>query len=119
MQHTSCTEDRIQHALNMCLDGLRQRPASAAIWNGELQQQSPLISVFRGQSANLLFLGMKKTVAFSELTPPQTAPEADRPEPKAPVSAQLQCSAAASAYKRLVFGSHGEGVCKRWRKLCE
>uniref|UniRef100_A0A8C5DHF7 Phosphoinositide 3-kinase regulatory subunit 5 n=1 Tax=Gouania willdenowi TaxID=441366 RepID=A0A8C5DHF7_GOUWI len=31
MQHTSCTEDRIQHALNRCLDGLRRSPAAAQI----------------------------------------------------------------------------------------
>ncbi|KAM9769156.1 phosphoinositide 3-kinase regulatory subunit 5 isoform 1-T3 [Menidia menidia] len=33
MQHTSCTEDRIQHALDRCLDGLRQSPTSAHHWN--------------------------------------------------------------------------------------
>lgn len=35
MQHTSCTEDRIQHALDRCLDGLRQSPTSAHNWNGK------------------------------------------------------------------------------------
>ncbi|XP_056136328.1 phosphoinositide 3-kinase regulatory subunit 5 [Lampris incognitus] len=29
MQYTSCTEDRIQHALDRCLDGLRQSPTAA------------------------------------------------------------------------------------------
>lgn len=38
----------------------------------------------------LLFLGMKNTAAFSELTPPLTASEADSAELNAPVSAQLQ-----------------------------
>ncbi|XP_028422715.1 phosphoinositide 3-kinase regulatory subunit 5 isoform X2 [Perca flavescens] len=33
MQHTSCTEDRIQHALERCLDGLRQSPTAAHHWN--------------------------------------------------------------------------------------
>ncbi|AWP05838.1 putative phosphoinositide 3-kinase regulatory subunit 5 [Scophthalmus maximus] len=33
MQHTSCTEDRIQHALDRCLDGLRQSPTAAHHWN--------------------------------------------------------------------------------------
>ncbi|KAM8878670.1 phosphoinositide 3-kinase regulatory subunit 5 isoform 2-T3 [Spinachia spinachia] len=33
MQHTSCTEDRIQHALDRCLDGLRQSPTAAQHWN--------------------------------------------------------------------------------------
>ncbi|XP_074545415.1 phosphoinositide 3-kinase regulatory subunit 5 [Halichoeres trimaculatus] len=33
MQHTSCTEDRIQHALDRCLDGLRRSPTAAQHWN--------------------------------------------------------------------------------------
>ncbi|XP_029950950.1 phosphoinositide 3-kinase regulatory subunit 5 [Salarias fasciatus] len=33
MQHTSCTEDRIQHALDRCLNGLRQSPTAAHHWN--------------------------------------------------------------------------------------
>ncbi|XP_034449696.1 phosphoinositide 3-kinase regulatory subunit 5 isoform X1 [Hippoglossus hippoglossus] len=33
MQHTSCTEDRIQHALDRCLDGLRRSPTAAHHWN--------------------------------------------------------------------------------------
>ncbi|XP_029364035.1 phosphoinositide 3-kinase regulatory subunit 5 isoform X2 [Echeneis naucrates] len=33
MQHTSCTEDRIQHALDRCLDGLRQSPTATHQWN--------------------------------------------------------------------------------------
>lgn len=33
MQHTSCTEDRIQHALDRCLDGLRQSPTATQHWN--------------------------------------------------------------------------------------
>ncbi|XP_008314996.1 phosphoinositide 3-kinase regulatory subunit 5 isoform X2 [Cynoglossus semilaevis] len=33
MQHTSCTEDRIQHALDRCLDGLRQSPTEAPHWD--------------------------------------------------------------------------------------
>ncbi|XP_055013705.1 phosphoinositide 3-kinase regulatory subunit 5 isoform X2 [Boleophthalmus pectinirostris] len=33
MQHTTCTEDRIQHALDRCLDGLRQSPTAAHHWN--------------------------------------------------------------------------------------
>ncbi|XP_041642285.1 phosphoinositide 3-kinase regulatory subunit 5 isoform X2 [Cheilinus undulatus] len=33
MQHTSCTEDRIQHALDRCLDGLRESPTAAQHWN--------------------------------------------------------------------------------------
>ncbi|KAM6972833.1 phosphoinositide 3-kinase regulatory subunit 5 [Aplochiton taeniatus] len=33
MQHTSCTEDRIQHALDRCLDGLRRSPTAAVHWN--------------------------------------------------------------------------------------
>lgn len=35
MQHTTCTEDRIQHALDRCLDGLRQSPTAAHHWNGK------------------------------------------------------------------------------------
>lgn len=38
MQHTSCTEDRIQHALDRCLDGLRQSPTAAHHWNGKILQ---------------------------------------------------------------------------------
>ncbi|XP_008412779.1 phosphoinositide 3-kinase regulatory subunit 5 isoform X1 [Poecilia reticulata] len=33
MQHTTCTEDRIQHALDRCLDGLRQSPTAEHHWN--------------------------------------------------------------------------------------
>ncbi|XP_045073514.1 phosphoinositide 3-kinase regulatory subunit 5-like [Coregonus clupeaformis] len=33
MQHTSCTEDRIQHALDRCLDGLRPSPTTPQPWN--------------------------------------------------------------------------------------
>ncbi|XP_034397008.1 phosphoinositide 3-kinase regulatory subunit 5 isoform X2 [Cyclopterus lumpus] len=33
MQHTSCTEDRIQHVLDMCLEGLRRSPTAAQHWN--------------------------------------------------------------------------------------
>ncbi|XP_077380301.1 phosphoinositide 3-kinase regulatory subunit 5 isoform X2 [Festucalex cinctus] len=33
MQHTSCTEDRIQHALDRCLDGLRHSPTAAHRWD--------------------------------------------------------------------------------------
>ncbi|XP_062304325.1 phosphoinositide 3-kinase regulatory subunit 5 isoform X2 [Osmerus eperlanus] len=33
MQYTSCTEDRIQHAFNRCLDGLRNSPTAAPTWN--------------------------------------------------------------------------------------
>ncbi|XP_015252645.1 PREDICTED: phosphoinositide 3-kinase regulatory subunit 5-like [Cyprinodon variegatus] len=33
MQHTTCTEDRIQHALDRCLDGLRTSPTAAHHWN--------------------------------------------------------------------------------------
>nr|XP_057937053.1 phosphoinositide 3-kinase regulatory subunit 5 [Doryrhamphus excisus] len=33
MQHTSCTEDRIQHALDRCLDGLRQSPTATHQWD--------------------------------------------------------------------------------------
>lgn len=33
MQHTTCTEDRIQHALDRCLDGLRQSPTATHHWN--------------------------------------------------------------------------------------
>ncbi|KAM6939671.1 phosphoinositide 3-kinase regulatory subunit 5 [Xenentodon cancila] len=33
MQHTTCTEDRIQHALDRCLDGLRQSPTADHHWN--------------------------------------------------------------------------------------
>ncbi|XP_034542803.1 phosphoinositide 3-kinase regulatory subunit 5 isoform X2 [Notolabrus celidotus] len=33
MQHTSCTEDRIKHALDRCLDGLRHSPTAAHHWN--------------------------------------------------------------------------------------
>ncbi|XP_016110927.1 phosphoinositide 3-kinase regulatory subunit 5-like isoform X2 [Sinocyclocheilus grahami] len=33
MQHTSCTEDRIQHALERCLDGLRPSENLTQSWN--------------------------------------------------------------------------------------
>nr|XP_015809936.2 phosphoinositide 3-kinase regulatory subunit 5 isoform X1 [Nothobranchius furzeri]XP_015809937.2 phosphoinositide 3-kinase regulatory subunit 5 isoform X1 [Nothobranchius furzeri] len=33
MQHTTCTEDRIQHVLDRCLDGLRRSPMAAHSWN--------------------------------------------------------------------------------------
>lgn len=100
MQHTSCTEDRIQHALNMCLDGLRQRSAPAGSWNGKLS--FPVVPAVSASRANLppprlLILGMKKTVAFTELTPPPTASEADGAEPTAAVSPQLQPAAASGA----------------------
>lgn len=128
MQHTSCTEDRIQHALNMCLDGLRRRPASANSWNGTV---SSAVAVFMRPGptcgTNLLFPGIKATVAFSELTPPPTATEA---EPKAPVSAAAltlakdsKGSAAAWACEQLLdasFRSGWEGVSEgSLRKLCE
>uniref|UniRef100_A0A3B4GEN4 Phosphoinositide 3-kinase regulatory subunit 5 n=1 Tax=Pundamilia nyererei TaxID=303518 RepID=A0A3B4GEN4_9CICH len=42
MQHTSCTEDRIQHALDRCLDGLRQSPTSMNRWSlEELVKRDP------------------------------------------------------------------------------
>ncbi|XP_072319215.1 phosphoinositide 3-kinase regulatory subunit 5 isoform X2 [Eucyclogobius newberryi] len=33
MEHTTCTEDRIKHALDRCVDGLRQSPTAAQHWN--------------------------------------------------------------------------------------
>ncbi|XP_076871500.1 phosphoinositide 3-kinase regulatory subunit 5 isoform X2 [Brachyhypopomus gauderio] len=33
MQHTTCTEDRIQHALDRCLDGLRSSDSLLQSWN--------------------------------------------------------------------------------------
>ncbi|XP_051940037.1 phosphoinositide 3-kinase regulatory subunit 5 [Hippocampus zosterae] len=33
MQYTSCTEDRIQHALDRCLDGLRHSPTATHRWD--------------------------------------------------------------------------------------
>uniref|UniRef100_A0A8C8GFQ9 Phosphoinositide 3-kinase regulatory subunit 5 n=1 Tax=Oncorhynchus tshawytscha TaxID=74940 RepID=A0A8C8GFQ9_ONCTS len=42
MQHTSCTEDRIQHALDRCLDGLRPSPTSLNRWSlEELVKRDP------------------------------------------------------------------------------
>lgn len=110
MQHTSCTEDRIQHALNMCLEGLSPRPASATSWNGK-----PSSASLRHRDAfradlwqQQLFLGMKKAVAFSELTPPGAAPEARSAEPKAPVNTQLR-----HAGKGLLSSGYRSGG---WRK---
>lgn len=55
-------------------------------------EQFPIILMLLGLicGTNLLFLGMKNSVAFSELAPPLTAAEADGAELKAPVSVQLQ-----------------------------
>uniref|UniRef100_H3D9B0 Phosphoinositide 3-kinase regulatory subunit 5 n=1 Tax=Tetraodon nigroviridis TaxID=99883 RepID=H3D9B0_TETNG len=57
MQHTSCTEDRIQHALNMCLDGLRCRPTSANGWNaGQSMNRWSLEEMVKRDPDNFLIL---------------------------------------------------------------
>ncbi|XP_011610740.2 phosphoinositide 3-kinase regulatory subunit 5 isoform X2 [Takifugu rubripes] len=57
MQHTSCTEDRIQHALDMCLDGLRKSPASAHNWNaGQSMNRWSLEEMVKRDPDNFLIL---------------------------------------------------------------
>ncbi|XP_070683824.1 phosphoinositide 3-kinase regulatory subunit 5 isoform X2 [Pempheris klunzingeri] len=62
MQHTSCTEDRIQHALDRCLDGLRQTPTAAHHWNvlmcsaGQSMNRWSLEEMVKRDSDNFLIL---------------------------------------------------------------
>ncbi|XP_069024352.1 phosphoinositide 3-kinase regulatory subunit 5 [Embiotoca jacksoni] len=57
MQHTSCTEDRIQHALDRCLDGLRQSPTAAHHWNaGQSMNRWSLEELVKRDPENFLIL---------------------------------------------------------------
>uniref|UniRef100_A0A8C5DHB1 Phosphoinositide 3-kinase regulatory subunit 5 n=1 Tax=Gouania willdenowi TaxID=441366 RepID=A0A8C5DHB1_GOUWI len=57
MQHTSCTEDRIQHALNRCLDGLRRSPAAAQSWSvGQSMNRWSLEELVKRDPENFLIL---------------------------------------------------------------
>ncbi|XP_067115494.1 phosphoinositide 3-kinase regulatory subunit 5 isoform X2 [Osmerus mordax] len=62
MQYTSCTEDRIQHAFNRCLDGLRNSPTSAPTWNvlmcsaGQSMNRWSLEELVKREPENFLIL---------------------------------------------------------------
>nr|XP_020466614.1 phosphoinositide 3-kinase regulatory subunit 5 isoform X2 [Monopterus albus] len=57
MQHTSCTEDRIQHALDRCLDGLKQSPTAAQHWNaGHSMNRWSLEELVKRNPENFLIL---------------------------------------------------------------
>ncbi|XP_029298311.1 phosphoinositide 3-kinase regulatory subunit 5 [Cottoperca gobio] len=75
MQHTSCTEDRIQHALDRCLDGLRQSPTAAHHWNvlmcsaGQSMNRWSLEELVKRDTENFLILLqqiIKKTKVVQE-----------------------------------------------------
>uniref|UniRef100_A0A665TRT7 Phosphoinositide 3-kinase regulatory subunit 5 n=1 Tax=Echeneis naucrates TaxID=173247 RepID=A0A665TRT7_ECHNA len=53
MQHTSCTEDRIQHALDRCLDGLRQMLMCSA---GQSMNRWSLEELVKRDPENFLIL---------------------------------------------------------------
>ncbi|XP_046899498.1 phosphoinositide 3-kinase regulatory subunit 5 isoform X2 [Hypomesus transpacificus] len=62
MQYTSCTEDRIQHAFNRCLDGLRNSPTAAPAWNvlmcsaGQSMNRWSLEELVKREPENFLIL---------------------------------------------------------------
>ncbi|XP_062852618.1 phosphoinositide 3-kinase regulatory subunit 5 [Trichomycterus rosablanca] len=57
MQYTSCTEDRIQHALDRCLDGLRSSEFPFQSWNsGRCMNRWSLDELLRRDPENLLIL---------------------------------------------------------------
>ncbi|KAI4873015.1 hypothetical protein NFI96_022778 [Prochilodus magdalenae] len=57
MQHTSCTEDRIQHALDRCLDGLQASSNLTQSWNtGWCMNRWSLEELLRRDPENFLIL---------------------------------------------------------------
>ncbi|KAL6455767.1 hypothetical protein MHYP_G00356180 [Metynnis hypsauchen] len=57
MQHTSCTEDRIQHALDRCLDGLQSSSTLTQSWNtGWCMNRWSLEELLRRDPENFLIL---------------------------------------------------------------
>ncbi|XP_053354522.1 phosphoinositide 3-kinase regulatory subunit 5 isoform X3 [Clarias gariepinus] len=57
MQHTSCTEDRIQHALDRCLDGLRSSENLSQSWNtGWCMNRWSLEELLKRDPENFLIL---------------------------------------------------------------
>uniref|UniRef100_A0A8B9LTY3 Phosphoinositide 3-kinase regulatory subunit 5 n=1 Tax=Astyanax mexicanus TaxID=7994 RepID=A0A8B9LTY3_ASTMX len=57
MQHTSCTEDRIQHALDRCLDGLQASSTLSQSWNtGWCMNRWSLEELLRRDPENFLIL---------------------------------------------------------------
>ncbi|XP_053084806.1 phosphoinositide 3-kinase regulatory subunit 5 isoform X3 [Pangasianodon hypophthalmus] len=57
MQHTSCTEDRIQHALDRCLDGLRTSECLSQSWNtGWCMNRWSLEELLKRDPENFLIL---------------------------------------------------------------
>ncbi|XP_060774535.1 phosphoinositide 3-kinase regulatory subunit 5 isoform X2 [Neoarius graeffei] len=57
MQHTSCTEDRIQHALDRCLDGLRSSELLSQSWNtGWCMNRWSLEELLKRDPENFLIL---------------------------------------------------------------
>ncbi|XP_060725074.1 phosphoinositide 3-kinase regulatory subunit 5 isoform X1 [Tachysurus vachellii] len=57
MQHTSCTEDRIQHALDRCLDGLRSSEVLSQSWNtGWCMNRWSLEELLKRDPENFLIL---------------------------------------------------------------
>uniref|UniRef100_A0A8C9VN16 Phosphoinositide 3-kinase regulatory subunit 5 n=1 Tax=Scleropages formosus TaxID=113540 RepID=A0A8C9VN16_SCLFO len=56
MQHTTCTEDRIQHALDRCLDGLSPGYALTQSWNGLCMNRWSLEELVRRYPDNFLIL---------------------------------------------------------------
>uniref|UniRef100_A0A8C6SXV8 Phosphoinositide 3-kinase regulatory subunit 5 n=1 Tax=Neogobius melanostomus TaxID=47308 RepID=A0A8C6SXV8_9GOBI len=57
MLHTTCTEDRIQHALDRCLAGLRQSPTAAHPWNaGQSMNRWSLEELVKRDPENFLIL---------------------------------------------------------------
>uniref|UniRef100_A0A3Q2DRJ5 Phosphoinositide 3-kinase regulatory subunit 5 n=1 Tax=Cyprinodon variegatus TaxID=28743 RepID=A0A3Q2DRJ5_CYPVA len=56
MQHTTCTEDRIQHALDRCLDGLRTSPTAAWPHAGQSMNRWSLEELVKRDPENFLIL---------------------------------------------------------------
>ncbi|XP_035385959.1 phosphoinositide 3-kinase regulatory subunit 5 isoform X2 [Electrophorus electricus] len=57
MQHTTCTEDRIQHALDRCLDGLRSSESLTQSWNtGWCMNRWSLEELLKRDPENFLIL---------------------------------------------------------------
>ncbi|KAK7929926.1 hypothetical protein WMY93_006321 [Mugilogobius chulae] len=76
MEHTTCTEDRIKHALDRCLDGLRQSPTDAHHWNvlmcaaGQSMNRWSLEELVKRDPENFIILLqqiLKKTKEVQEL----------------------------------------------------
>ncbi|XP_028830563.1 phosphoinositide 3-kinase regulatory subunit 5 isoform X2 [Denticeps clupeoides] len=69
MQNTTCTEDRIQHALDRCLDGLSLKNGQAQPWNGWSMNHWSLGELLKRDPENFLILLqqiLKKTKEVQE-----------------------------------------------------